>query len=534
MTGIKSKQSILWFVVLFTVLTLMVGTHPSLAQNPKKGGILRCGLAGDIKSLTPFKVGAISARVYANIYDTLLELKPNGKIVPALATSWETVDPTHIRFRLRKGVKFHSGTPFDAETVKWNIEDHLNPKNPGKPASVLRLIKSVTVEDKYTVVIETKYPYAPFTGLATFVQAFSMRDPEMEKKLGRDEFGKRPSGTGPFKFKEWKLHQYVLLERNDDWWGGKPHLDGIKFIFMPEANTRVMALKRGEIDFTYNISAETLKGMMKDPKYKVDLVSSDRMIKLDFNYTREPWKSDQKLRKAISLGIDTEAITEAILGVGGKVAKSLVASSLWGHIPAGFPEYDPKKAKQLLKEAGWVDKNGDGFVEKNGKTLFIDFQFGPVRDTNNTQVAEAIQSQLAEVGVKVKVNPQDWGTFYQGLYKPQIRHDMMILGWGANFDADYIAFNHYYGGYIPPTGQNLARINDPELNKLLEGERSEMDPGARKKLLAQLQRMFFDKTVCIPIYEKTRDAVMQSYVKGYVGHPGGWYPYRFVKTWMDK
>jgi peptide/nickel transport system substrate-binding protein len=291
---------------LFIILTFLTNTNLSLAQGPKQGGILRCGLAGDIKSLTPFKVGAISARVYANIYDTLLELKPDGEIVPALATSWERVDSTRIRFRLRKDVKFHSGTPFDAETVKWNIEDHLNPNNPGKPASVLRLIKSVTVEDKYTVVIEIQYPYAPFTGLATYVQAFSMRDPEMVKKLGHDEFGRRPSGTGPFKFKEWKLHQYVLLERNDEWWGKKPHLDGIKFIFMPEANTRVMALKRGEIDFTYNISAEVLKELKKDPDYVVDLIPSDRMIKLDFNYTKEPWKSNQKVRKAISLGIDTE------------------------------------------------------------------------------------------------------------------------------------------------------------------------------------------------------------------------------------
>lgn len=518
---------------LFLVVFLMVGLClPVLASTPKQGGRLIIGVTIDIVGLDPHKIGVANEPSYY-IFEGLVRRMPDNTFGPALATDWEWISDTKIRFKLREGVKFHTGTPFNAEVVKWNIDRYTDPNDPGVPyAHVGNLITDVIIEDEYTVVIELAYPNAVFIAMAACEEGLPMRDPKAVEEFGED-FTNHPSGTGPFKLKEWIKRKYVLLERNDDWWGKAPYLNEIRFDTIRDTETRGMALEAGMIDLFFDPTISQIERFKDDPDYRVVSIAGDRIVKLDFNYDVPIWQN-RNMRKAINLAIDRKAITET-MGPLAEPVDSMITSTNWGYFPQGWVnDYDPDKALQLLAEEGW-ERGTDNFLYKDGNKLKVSIGVPGARDPRNPQTAQMLAEYLREIGIDATINNMEMGIFWAGLNQPERPHDIFFQSWGTIFlEPTHGLYGNYHGENKSPQGLNHSRRSGGIVDVLMKAEfQMARWLEARLKVLDAIQNIFYEEAIAIPLYGLNRTWVMRSEVKGFVPLPVH-NQYLFIDTWLDR
>jgi peptide/nickel transport system substrate-binding protein len=347
--------------------------------------------------------GAVDPRIVWNIpnisaamgsiYEPLVSRNERMEIVPALAESWSWVNPTTMRFKLRDGVKFHNGEPFDAESAKWTIESILAPDSKSPVRSVLRKGR-IDIVDRLTIhyVLE-----APFRPLAT-VMPWVLMMPARAATQGTN-FASTAIGTGPFRFVEYRPNERLVLERNPGYWGKKTILDRLTIRYIPENGTRVAALERGEVWMINNVPPDQLKRVKEHPDLR--LLSSDtlRMVALAMQCDRPPF-NDARVRRAVAHAIDRDALVQGILQSHGQVARaplSPFARSYHDKLPAH--PYDPARAKQLLKEAGHTGVPVK-FGAPSGRYLM------------DKQVAEACTQFLNDVGFKVELEAVEFGVYW--------------------------------------------------------------------------------------------------------------------------
>ncbi len=519
---------------LFLVVFLMVGLClPALAATPKQGGRLTVGLTADVEGFDPNKHGLTSAYVHWNIFEALTRMMPDGSVVPALAIDWEWLSDTEIRFKLREGVKFHSGNIFNAEAVKWNIERYTNPNDPGVPyALVGTLITDVIIEDEYTVVFKLSKPFAPFLAVAASSGGIPMADQKLFEELG-DEFAQNPSGTGPFKFKDWVYHDHVLLERNDDWWGGAPYLDELKFDIIPDDETRIMALETGQVDLICDPSPTAVERLKEDPNYIIESIASDRIIKLDYDFEVPNWQN-RNMRKAISLAIDTEAIAET-MGELAETAYSVITKSNWGYFPQEY-EYNSDKALELFAEEGW-EQGSDGILRKDGKQLEVTIGVPPDRDPRNASTAQMVDAYLREIGIDVTIISLETGTFFASLRRPKEErsYDLYFGSFGTQYlEPTHGLYGNYHGDNLSPAGLNFSRRSGGVLDTLMEAEfKMARWSEARLKVLEAIQIMFYEDALAIPLYDLNNVWAMKSNVKGFAPHPVFVNQYLYAGVWLE-
>ncbi len=516
---------------LFLFIFLMIGLYlPTLASTPKQGGQLIMGLAADIVGIDPSRFGIGSGPYNRQIFEALTRKMPDGEIEPGLASDWEWISDTKIRFKLREDVKFHTGNPFNAEAVKWNIERYTDPDDPNVCYGLVgKLIKDVIIEDKYTVVIELEEPFAPFLSLSSSTGAVPMRDPKAVEELGNDKFAQNPSGTGPFRFEEWVRGEYLLLERNDDYWGKAPYLDEIRFDIIPDAETRIMALESGLIDFVFGPTPSQIERLKDDPDYKIKSIASDRCIKLDFNYDLPIW-NNRNLRKAINLAIDRELITETMGALADSV-DSIVTPVNWGYFPQGY-KYNPDKALKLLAEEGW-ERGKDNLLYKDGNKLKVTIGVPPDRDPRNGQTAQMLEAYLREIGIDASIVSSETGIFWSSINRPEIPYDIFFTSWGTIYlEPTHSLYGNYHGDYVSPNGLNMSRRSGGILDVLMKTEfQMARWPEARLKILDAIQHIFYEDAIAIPLYALNNVWIMKSDVEGFVPHPN---QFNFFETWLDR
>jgi peptide/nickel transport system substrate-binding protein len=506
---------------------LLLAAGPASAERcPKEGGSLRIGLPGDVSVLDPFVTGALDRTVYMNIFETLVSLDPDGTISPALATEWELIDDTTWRMKLREGVTFHSGTPFNAETVVWHYESHMNPDSPGKALATFEgTVAAIEVVDDYTVDIHLEEPYAPFLSfMASSHEAFAIRDPVKAQELG-DRYGAEPSGTGPFRFKSWARGSEIVLDSHKERWRGGPCVDEMVLKIMPEASTRFAALLAGEIDLTTGLPPEQIAILEARDDFTIESIASDRVISFLFNRDREIW-DDVNVRRAISLAIDTKGVTEGLLGVLGTPTGSFIGPAHDGYADVGFIEYDIERARQLLADAGYGP----------GNPLSFSLGVGPERDPRNRDLAEIIQASLQAIGVQVEIQAITFSVFYRSLWEEDgMEYDSIILGWGTqSTDPHHSFYNQLHERRIPPTAQNFSRLRHAGLNDLLDRQTVETDPDKRVELFRDIQHLLYDEVLVVPLYALNRTWAMRADVKGFHPHPVEWWAYQHADVWFDR
>jgi peptide/nickel transport system substrate-binding protein len=356
--------------------------------------------------------------VQLQFYEQLVHRDAKAKAIPGLATSWEQTSPRVWRFDLRKGVKFHGGEPFDAESVKFSLDRIMDPALKS-PIMSLRLVDKVVAAGSHTVEIHTKEPLPVLPGYLSLSTAIINKAWFAAK--GADFAARNGNGTGPFKLIEWKKGDHVKLARFDEYWGGPAAVRTATFRGIPDANSRLLALKKGEADIVQDLPPELADEVKKTPGLRVSAVPSIRVHFMALRMDVKPF-DDVRVRQAVNYAVDKSAITKQLLRGYARPLTQILTPDIFGYNPdvPGYP-YDPGKAKALLREAGLAK----GFsTEMSAGALYAD-------------VVEAVAANLKDVGIEANIRIEEPKVNTENFIKKKAT-PINYMTWGNFnlFDAD--------------------------------------------------------------------------------------------------
>ncbi len=476
------KKSLLWLLVVLLSTAMVAGFSLAEGKPVKFKDKIICGIIVEPKSLDPIygNAQANDLNIYNLFYENLIEFV-DGKIVPALAESYMISDDyLSIVFKLRKGIKFHDGTDFNADVVKWNLN-----RARTDPLSVsineLKMIKEVVVIDDYTVEIKLSEPYAPIFSALT-LGAGCMVSPTAVEKFGED-FHSNPVGTGPYEFVEWVVGEKVTGKRFAGYW--RKDADGIQLPYSDEVTVKIIPvpavafieLKAGNIDMMESTDTLDFEAAEKDPNLQVIPTNTGIHQWLAFNVNSKPF-SNEKMRQAFSAAIDREELMEVITKGKGQVTPTYVTSADWiynADLKTPYSTYNPELAKTLLAEAGYT---------KDTKITISVIQRDP-----DVQISELIQAQLKKLGIEVNIEileRQAWVSKILGR-----KYDMGILRINVPYPDPDTVFNINFGSADAPS--NWSGIDDPEIFELVAKARHEFDKDKRYDLYTKIQQLVLDR-----------------------------------------
>jgi len=460
----------------------MLQAPPLMAQET---GTLRYATGTDALTLDPqFVTDIPTARVVNQIFETLVYPTVEGDMAGVLATSWDVSDDNLTwTFYLREGVQFHDGTPFNAEAVKFTFDRMMNEATGSPRASATSAIASVEVIDDKTVAIATKEPYAP---LLAQLSAYNLAimSPSAGEALNAD-YSKSPAGTGPFKLGDWVPGEKLTLVRNDDYWGDKAASAKVELTVVPEDSARVLMLMSGETDIISNVPTVMVPKLTGAPGVNLIEESGFRTIYVGMNLKTEPF-DNLKVRQAVAHAIDTKSLLAGVMTGIGTAGGGFEAPVIPGSTAFDPVAYDPEKAKALLAEAGFPD----GFE--------VDFYVPNGRYTNDRQLGEAIQAQLAQVGIKANLQSPEFGA-YSAMLRERDKIPLYLLGKGSpTGDLDLTL-----GITTASEGSgNYSNYANPEVDELIAKQRVMVDPAERKAVLKEiLQKVYDDVPLVVLFYE---------------------------------
>ncbi len=438
-----------------------------------------------------------SIKAGIQILENLVKFGDNSMDVePQLAESWKVSDDGLIwTFNLRKGVKFHDGTDFNSKAVYDSFARIIDKDHPfhgyGKWKYLslsLKYVTEIKIIDDYTISLTTKMPYAPLiNNLALWLCPILSPKAMAEYK---DQIGTHPVGTGPFIFDKWVRDDHISLIRNDSYWGGPSKLKKIIIKSIPETSTRLMALQSGSIDIADDLDPDSITLVKKNKNLVVKENASVNVGYIAIN-TSKPYLADPRVRQAINHAVDKNILIQTLFQGLAIPAKNPFAPSIWSYNDAVAPyDYDPAKAKALLKEAGF-DRTRE--IELWAMPVSRAYMPDPVK------TAELIQAYLSAVGIKCKIVRYDWGTYLKKTSNGE--HDLCMLGWlGGNADPD----NFLYGLLSADTAKipgasNVAIWKNAEFTDLVKKAQKTFDKAARTEYYKKAQVIAHDQAPWMPI-----------------------------------
>lgn len=477
------------------------------------GGVLVYGRGGDTVALDPAIVtDGESFRVTENVYDTLLTFgEQDTTVQPSLAKEWTvSEDGLTYTFTLEEGVTFHDGTAFNADAVVQNFERwaagsaeqfyYYNSMFMSEGESV---IASVEAQDDTTVVFTLTRPQAPF------LKNIAMSPFAIASPAAFDQLEDNPVGTGPFKFVEWKRNDSITLEKNTAFWkDGLPKLDRVIFRAIPDNSARLNALTTGEIDIADGINPSDATSIQSNSELQLIERPSMNIGYLGLTNNRAPF-DDVKVRQAVNHAIDKQTIIDAFFQGYAEPAVNPMPSTISGYNEdiAGY-EYDPEKAKALLAEAGYNGEEFELWAMPVPRPYMPDGQ----------KVAEAIQKNLEDVGMKAKIVTYEWATYLEKAKNGEA--DAFLLGWtGDNGDADNFLYTLLDKDNIG--SNNYAYYSSDEAHTLLVQAQSEVDEDKRNELYKQAQVIIHEDAPWVPLAHSTPLIAAKSTVQDYLPHPTG-------------
>ena len=498
---------------LVAMIVGLAGAVPAAAQ---PAGTLVVGLVAEPVNLDPAQVTDLNSnRVGRRIVESLVMFPDEStQIVPGLAESWTiSKDGLRYTFKLRQGISFHDGTPFNAEAVKDSIERQINPEHPfnklGKyPFAAYNFgnVKAVEVVDPLTVEFILKEPRASFLAIMTSGAA-AIVSPTAVKKFGQD-YALQPVGTGPFKYGSWERGQRVVLEKNPSYWRFPVKIDRVVYRPIVEDQARLTELLTGSLDLIVGTPPDYVAQLESNPKVTMLKQVGAHVWYLGINNQRKPF-DDKRVRQALNYAVNKDAIVRDVLKGTGSLSRGPVLPGTWGADPnlKAYP-YDPERAKKLLAEAGypngfattlWVPESGSGMQS-------------PVA------MSTVIQSNLKAVGVNIAMQTMEWGAYLAKLRTKE--QDLFALSWMAgNEDPDMVMYPLLHSSQWTPNGPNRALYKNEKYDELLHQARLTTDQAKRAELYRQAQRLLIDDAPWIFIDHEIQTAAHNKRVQGFKLHP---------------
>jgi len=432
--------------------------------------------------------------VASHLFDTLVERDQNLKIVPALAAELpKLVAPTTWEVKLRRGVKFHNGEEFNAESVKFSLE---RVKTGLRASSNFRPIEKVDIVDPYTVRVQTSKPWPTFTTIMTFRQA-SMYPPKAYAGKDSAFISKNPIGTGPYKLVRWSKDEEIVLEANDQYWRGAPRIKTVVFRPIPDDAVRVAALQNGEVDVAVNIPPHLANIIANHPKIFLSTAPSIRTLQLMFvthEYDAQhkpigPYKgvtADKRVRQAIAYALDVDEIIKGVLDGKAMRTATLLTPLHFGYDPALKPiKQDLGKVKQLLTEAGFP----------SGLDLTLNSPQG--RYVRDKEVAEAATGQLTKAGIKTQLKTYEFVSYLNTLVYVHKPGPVWLIGWGTpTVDAETV-----YGPLFR-SGGNLSNYHNLDFDGMVDQAQTQMDEKQRLATYHRINKLWIDDMPAVPLYQQ--------------------------------
>lgn len=489
-------------------LTAAAALSASLLAGPVLAQELKIGLSAEPSALDPHyhNLGP-NNQIATTIFDALVLQDENQKLVPGLAESWKPINETTWEFKLRKGVKFHDGSDFNAADVVFSLNRPA--KVPNSPSSMIiftRAIAEMKVVDDHTLHFVTKaaYPLLPTDLSRVAIMSAEAAKAGVAEGMTTEALSKGEGlvGTGPYKFVEWVRGNRLVLEANTSYWGGKSNWQKVTYRPMSNDAARVAALLSGDVDMIENPPPADLKKLRENPNVKISQAVSNRLIYIHLDSFSEPTTigipdadgknplKDVRVRKALSMAINRQAIADRVMENLGVPTGDFLPSPMFGTRKDAKPEaYNPDAAKKLLADAGYP--NGFSITLGTPNDRYI----------NDAEISQAIASQWTRLGVKTKVEAVTRTVFFKN--RDEFKYSAYLAGWGAGTGEMSDPLRALVATPDKDKGMgttNKGRYSNPKMDAVLEEALKTVDDAKRETLLQQASKMALDDQALIPIH----------------------------------
>ena len=503
-----------------------------LARAADYGDAIISASIADARNLIPILASdSASSDVCGMIFNGLVKYDKDIRLIGDLAESWEIKDHgLVIIFSLRKNVSWHDGHPFNAHDVEFTYRKLIDPHVKTPYGGDFERVQSLEVIDDYTVKITYKEPFAP--GLASWGMPIMPKHLLENEDLNTSKFSRHPVGTGPYRLKAWKSQEKIELISNHRYFEKRPYIDRSIYRVIPDESTIFLELQTRGID-SAGLSPLQFTRQTDTPFFKKNF----RKFRLpSFSYTyigynlNNPKFKDKRIRQALNYAVDkAEIIGTVLLGLGKLTTGPFIPGS-WAYnenvVPAAF---DPGKAKELLKEAGVYDADGDGWLEKDGKR----FGFTIITNQGNEErlkVAQIIQRRLKEIGISVTIDVLEWSVFLTERIDKR-NFEAVLLGWSLPREPDN--FDIWHSSKTKEGEFNFVGYKNEEVDKLLLTARREFNQAIRQQCYHRIHEILYDEQPYLFLYSPDGLSVLSSRFQGVVPAPIG-IGYNFVDWWVPR
>ncbi|MCL1949157.1 MAG: glutathione ABC transporter substrate-binding protein [Turicibacter sp.] len=467
-------------------------------------------LTGDPVRLDPHRANdAVSATAINSIFERLIRQDEKGGLHPWLATEWMRIDDRTYEFTIRQDVVFHNGEPMTVEDVVFSLRRSAT-SSVTAPITGGLDPEAIVVMDESTVRVGTFEPFVPL--LSHLAHTAGNIVPQALVESDEEAFGQNPVGTGAFKFESWQPGERIQLVRFDDYYDGPVALERLAFRPITESTNRLIELETGQVHIALDVSPTDLGRI--DSADGIELLRNTnlRINYLGFNTQMAPF-DDARIRQAINYAIDQDVIIDGIMEGAATRALGPFSSEVWGYNEnlTGY-DFNLERARELMAEAGFED----GFET----TIYVD------TDITRQNIATVLHNQLLAIGIRAQIVPLEWATFLEATSSGN--HAMFILGWtSVTFDADYSLFPLFHSQQFGASG-NRAFYSNPDVDRLLEAARGELDPTARQAYYNEVQDIIVDDAPWAFLFVGESLIGASSSVNGFTPNPTAIHNFNYV------